>query len=1167
MYLMNTDRFNNWDKVQKINKDISEGFSISINGLSGTQRHHLIYSVINKVSKKTLYITANELEARNAFQNFESMSGGKVLYFPFREKMLYDIEAKSNDQAHERIEILDSILRQDYDIIVLSCESLLDIFMPTEDYLSHRLTCKIGDTVDLEQFISALIKIGYEREEQVEGPGQFAVRGGILDVFPIQLQSPVRIELFDIEIDSIRIFDPENQRSIESINQFDILPAKEFIFSKEQAAEIANRVRSELNDFVLHTKDKELANLLNENFGLYFEKLENAEYFAGIDKFIPYFYKHQHTILQYIKEDTVLFIEDVARLKQRLKNVVEEHHRQCEILLEKGMLLSGSFSMYSDPEDLPKQLHHRQTVYLNGLDEGEVLTDVKRQYSLRGNNIEPYGGHFEELRKDIKSWLEKGYQVTINAKSEQRNEGLKTLLKDEGIRVYSEYPDEDIPCVVVKLGQLKNGFIYPDIKWAVLCESDIGTGKKAKVSPQFRSGKKIKVFTDLKVGDYVVHQTHGIGLYKGIESLKVEDAKKEYLKIEYRDGGILYIPTTQMDLIQKYIGTEGKNPKLNKLGGSEWTKQKKRVKESLKQLAEGLIRLEAERAAKVGYAFSPDTIWQKQFEESFQWEETKDQLRCTEEIKVDMESKRPMDRLLCGDVGYGKTEVALRAVFKAVMDGKQSAFLVPTTVLASQHFENFRKRFEQFPVTIEMLSRFRTASEQKKIIKNLKSGRIDLIVGTHKLFNKEVRFKDLGLLIIDEEQRFGVEHKEKIKSLYPKVDILTLSATPIPRTLHMSLTGIRDISTIEQPPEHRYPVQTYVLEYRDDVIEDAITREIAREGQVFYLYNRVKGIQAKASRLQEMLPHIRVGYAHGQMSERQLEKIILSFVNKEFDILVCTTIIESGIDMPNVNTIIVEDADRLGLAQLYQLRGRVGRSNRLAYAYLTYKRDKVLNEIAEKRLKAIREFTEFGSGFKIAMRDLQIRGAGNLLGPEQHGHMESVGYDTYVRLLDETIKELKGEFVPDVDSEITIDIKLDAYLDSEYIPDEQARLDMYKTIAAVETEEEVRDIYDELIDRYGDIPEPASNLIETVLTRKLAGRCGLSTIKQKGDIVLLYFKDQTTLPLSLLSKLIQGQKGRVMFSAGKTPYLSYKVKGLNPREVLDNIKILLQAIHKLQSEQ
>ncbi|HZK26222.1 MAG TPA: transcription-repair coupling factor [Thermoclostridium sp.] len=1164
---MNIERFRNWEQILEINKDISKDFSISANGLSDMQRHHFAYSLIKQSGKKTLYITSNDLQARKVYKNLQNLFDDGVVYFPFREKMLYDIEAKSNEQAHERIEALTRILDNDFNVVVLSCECILDTFMPPEDFLSYRLSIKTGDTIDLEQLISQLVNMGYGREDQVEGRGQFAVRGGIIDIFPIQLQNPIRIELFDIEVDSIRTFDIENQRSIQTIEQADILSAKEFIFTKDEAIEIAQQVQEELNEFSSHTKDKEFASSLAENFGLYIDKLKNAEYFAGIDKFIPYFYKEKHTILDYIKKDTMLYIEDVSRLKQRLANVIEQYYIQCEVLLQKGMLLPRSFLMYPEPEDVYRKLRDRQIVYLNTLDDSGVLTDVKKQYSLRGNNIQPYNGHVKELKSDIQSWLDKKFQITILAQTQQRVKGLKELLEDDGLVVYETYPKDDIPCVVIERGNLENGFIYPDIKWVVLCESDFSASKKSVVSSQFSSGKKIKVFTDLKVGDFVVHHTHGIGLYKGIETLVADGARKEYLKIEYRDGGLLYIPTTQMDLIQKYIGSEGRDPKLNKLGGTEWSKQKSRVKESLKQLAEGLIRLEAERAAKKGFAFSPDSIWQKQFEEAFAYEETKDQLRCTEELKEDMESIRPMNRLLCGDVGYGKTEVALRAVFKAAMDGKQSAFLVPTTVLASQHYENFKTRFEQFPITIEMLSRFRTAGEQKKIIKDLKSGRIDLVVGTHKLFNKDIRFKDLGLLVIDEEQKFGVEHKERIKSLHPKVDILALSATPIPRTLHMSMTGLRDISTIEQPPEHRYPVQTYVLEYRDDVVQDAIIRELARQGQVFYLYNRVKGIQAKASRLQQLIPQANVGYAHGQMSERQLERIIESFVNKEFDVLVCTTIIESGIDMPNVNTIIVEDADRLGLAQMYQLRGRVGRSNRLAYAYLTYTKNKVLNEMAEKRLKAIREFTEFGSGFKIAMRDLQIRGAGNLLGPEQHGHLESVGYDTYVRLLEETVKELKGEYVPEPENEIFIDMKLDAYLDSEYISDEKLRIDMYKAIAAVETQEDVSDIYDELVDRYGDVPEPASALVETVFVRKLASKCGFNLVKQKGDMVILYFKEKNQMPLPLLSKLIQEEKGRLMFSAGKTPYLSYRVKGLTPRQTLDNIKILLQRIQKLQTVQ
>lgn len=1162
---MDFNRFQNWEVFRRIRNDMQNGCSIAINGLSDTQRHHFAFSLISKAGKKCVYAAANDLQARKAYRNFQNLFSNGVIYFPAREKMLYDVEARSHEQAFQRIECLNRLLSGDYTILVLSCEALLDLYMPRDEFNSKFLKLGTGEYIDLEQLISDLIDMGYERENLVEGQGQFSIRGGIIDIFPVQLKKPVRIELFDVEIDSIRVFEADNQRSVDRIECVDIFPAKEFTGAKDHGPRAADRVNKELEELLSGMKDRTHAESIKANFLSYTEKLRNAEYFPGMDKFIPYFYEEPHGIFEYIDSETIIAVEDTMRMKQRLNNLLEEHGRQCEILFEKGMLLPGSFSMYFEPDELPGMLKNYRMIYLNNLDD-EPLTQIQSKYILHGQDIESYQGNYPQMKKDISEWISKGYIVTVLSASQQGMEGLGRQFEDDNIRVFTKYTEEDIPGVVLRQGKLESGFVYPDIKWAVVLESDSGDSKKRKTMPQLRESRKINVFTDLKVGDFVVHQTHGIGLYTGIESLVVEGIKKEYLKIEYRDGGFLYIPTTQVDLIQKYIGVEGKAPKLNKMGGTEWTKEKTKVKESLKNLAEGLIRLEAERNAKKGFEYSPDTVWQKQFEEMFQWEETRDQLRCTEEIKMDMESPKIMDRLLCGDVGYGKTEVALRAVFKAAMDGKQSAFLVPTTVLASQHHETFKKRFGSFPIRVDMLSRFRTEGEQKKIIRDLKTGHIDVIVGTHKLFNKEIKFKDLGLLVIDEEQRFGVEHKEKIKSLYPTVDILSLSATPIPRTLHMSLTGIRDISTIEEPPEQRYPVQTYVLEYRDDIVEDAVNRELARDGQVFYLFNRVKGIQAKASRLKELFPQARVGYAHGQMSERQLEKIILSFVNKEFDVLVCTTIIESGIDMPNVNTIIVEDADRLGLAQLYQLRGRVGRSNRLAYAYLTYRRDKVLNEAAEKRLKAIREFTEFGSGFKIAMRDLQIRGAGNLLGPEQHGHMEAVGYDTYVRLLEETIRELKGEPIREK-KEVFIEFMLDAYLDSGYIQDEQARLDMYKTIAGIETEEDASDARDELIDRFGDLPKEAVNLIEIALVKRMAGLCGFHMIKQRGDTVIFYLAEESALSLPLLSRLIQDHKGRLMFSAGKAPYLSLKTKGKEPREILENIKILLQDIHKLQSQE
>jgi transcription-repair coupling factor (superfamily II helicase) len=839
--------------------------------------------------------------------------------------------------------------------------------------------------------------------------------------------------------------------------------------------------------------------------------------------------------------------------------------------LEKGTILSGTFSMFYDIDALVERAKGSSIITLAPFEESGTLTGspaVKVQ--IRGSSISPYNGKLDLLSEDIKKWVEDDYRVLVLCSSPDRVDRLAEEFREKGISAVvskEERPWPEGVFVLVEFGSLQTGFIYKDEKFAVVAESDIASARVRRPNRRVNEkGKRISSFTDLKAGDYVVHQTHGIGIYNGIEQLTVEGVRKDYLKISYKDGGSLYIPSTSMDLIQKYIGSEGKEPKLNKLGGTEWAKAKIKVKESLRALAENLKRIQAERRNMKGHAFSADTVWQKQFEEAFPYEETPDQLRCVEEIKNDMESETVMDRLLCGDVGYGKTEVALRAVFKTAMDGLQAAFLVPTTVLASQHFETFKSRFNGFPINIDMLSRFKTDAEHKSIIRDLKSGKIDILVGTHMMLAESVKFKDLGLLVVDEEQRFGVEHKETIKARYPTVDILTLSATPIPRTLNMSLSGIRDISTLEDPPEHRYPVQTYVLEYREDIIRDSINRELARGGQVFYLYNRVRGMHSKVAQIQSLVPEAQVGFAHGQMGERELEHIIQSFIDKEFDILVCTTIIESGIDMPNVNTIIVEDSDRLGLAQLYQLRGRVGRSNRLAYAYLTYKRDKVLNEIAEKRLKAIKEFTEFGSGFKIAMRDLQIRGAGNLLGPEQHGHMESVGYDMYLKLLDETVTEMKGEAVTNRAVDTVVELQTSAYIDAKYIEDEDQRIEMYKTISQVESEEEAMDIKDELIDRYGDVPEEAANLIEIAYIKNLAAGLGFTSIKEREDTVMLNFAEQGTVPLEKIGVLMGKWRGKLMFSAGKQPYLSIRAKNEKYREILNNIKILLQDLQKLKSE-
>jgi len=1139
-----------------------------VHGVSDTQKRHLAFYLARNAGLKGIYIAWNEMQARQALADLAYLTEDRVVFLPDKDIMLYDVEARSYDQTYGRISALVRILEGDYDFIVTSAEAIVHRLMPPAAIREHVLRLKPRDQIPAEVIEERLMEMGYEREEKVEGRGQYARRGGILDIFPINADQPCRVEFFDIEIDSLRAFSQDTQRSTGTMDELIVYPAREIFYAREDIPRITDAIKKALDENIKRVSS-DIKPLLSKNIQRYIGRLEESHYFTGVDKFIPFLLKEEANFFDYVHEKHLVVFEEPERTMERLRNDQEELQSLCETLMEKGMTLRESFSLLLEPEEIIGAAKKAHVITFAPFEDSPGLTgNHAARFGLSGTSISPYSGKLDLLTNDIRRWSEEGYRIYILVGHEDRVPRFIDELREKGYKAVSgkdlaQWP-KDAP-IVVGAGSLQAGFIYHDERLVVITESDILAGRMKKTKGRTQEkGKRISSFTDLKVGDYVVHQSHGIGVYNGIEQLTVEGIRKDYLKISYKDGGSLYIPTTNMDLIQKYIGSEGREPRLNKLGGTEWVKTKSRVKESLKELATSLIKLQAERMNRKGHAFMSDTVWQRQFEEAFPFEETPDQLRCIEEIKHDMESDLIMDRLLCGDVGYGKTEVALRAVFKAVMDGKQVAFVVPTTVLCAQHYENFKKRFSGFPITVEMLSRFRTDSEQRAIIKDLKSGRIDIIVGTHMLFSEEVRFKDLGLLVIDEEQRFGVEHKETIKSRYPSVDILTLSATPIPRTLNMSLAGIRDISTIEDPPEHRYPVQTYVVEYRDDIVRDAIHRELARGGQVFYLYNRVHGIQAKLNHIQSLVPEAHMGYAHGQMGERELERVIQSFLEKDFDVLVCTTIIESGIDMPNVNTIIVEDSDRLGLAQLYQLRGRVGRSNRLAYAYLTYKRDKVLNEIAEKRLKAIREFTEFGSGFKIAMRDMQIRGAGNLLGAEQHGHLETVGYDMYLRLLDETVTELKGEKPVARNLETTVEFQISAYIDARFISDEDQRIDMYRAIAAVDTEEAALDIRDELIDRYGEIPEETEELSEIAQIKNMAASLGFSSIKEKEDMVVFNFSDQYPINMQAIGEIMGKWKGKLLFSAGKQPYLSLRTKGEKRREVLTNIKILLQDMQKLK---
>jgi len=1156
-------------RLKELTGRIRPGAELVVSGISDSQKRHLAWWAVRESGMKGIYVAWNEMQARQAMADLSWLTGDRAVFFAGREIMLYDVEARSFEQTYDRITALVRILEGDYDFVVTSADALLHRLMPPKELARHMFELETGGQANIEELEEKLLEMGYERVDKVEGKAQYAARGGILDVFPINSEIPYRIEFFDIEVDSIREFSPETQRSVRTVDRIKVYPAREIIYTRSQIPGISRRIQQAL-DAAVKKVPKDIRPLLEGNIARYLEKLQDSHYFAGVDKFIPFILEEDANLFEYTGGEHILFFDEPSRARERMDNQLQDIHGLCDVLTEKGMILGETYNLLFDPETIVSSASRHPVITLSSLDGTEALTEHPDGFfAVNGSNVSPYMGKMDLLMEDLRKWADQGYSILILVSREDRVGRLIQEIRERGMPAadagqFDSWPAEY--AVLVGTGGLQSGFVYRDEKLAVVTDSNISARSMRKAPRAGHArGRRIETYTDLKPGDYVVHQVHGIGIYQGIVQLTVEGLRRDYLKIIYRDGGTLFIPTTHMDLVQKYVGSEGKEPRLNKLGGNEWAKTKKKVKESLKELAMSLIRLQAERKSMKGYAFSPDTVWQKQFEEAFEFEETPDQLRCVEEIKRDMESDTIMDRLLCGDVGYGKTEVALRAAFKAVMDGKQVAFLVPTTVLCAQHYENFKKRFAGFPVRIEMLSRFKTDAEQKAVLRDLKAGRIDIIVGTHMLLGEDVKFRDLGLLIVDEEQRFGVAHKETIKSRYPHVDTLTLSATPIPRTLNMALTGIRDISTIEDPPEQRYPVQTYVLEYRDDIVRDAIHRELARGGQVFYLYNRVRGIQSKAVEIQKLVPGARVGYAHGQMSERELEHVIQSFLDREFDVLVCTTIIESGIDMPNVNTIIVEDSDRLGLAQLYQLRGRVGRSNRLAYAYLTYKKDKVLNETAEKRLKAIKEFTEFGSGFKIAMRDLQIRGAGNLLGPEQHGHMESVGYDMYLRLLDEAIAELKGEPPRRPVLETTVEFRVPAHIDAKYIPDENQRIDMYKSIASVESEEEAMDVRDELIDRYGDIPEETENLIDIALIKNMAVVLGFGAVREKDDMVILSYSSPKDIDPKIIMEITRKWNGRLLFSAGKEPYLSYRTKGQEKREVLRNIKILLQDLLKLKS--
>lgn len=1143
-------------------------FPAQIFGLSDSSRSYFIDGLYEEVNQNLLVLTHSDVEAKNLYEDL-SFYTSDVYYFPLKEIVFYNAYAISGDIRWERLKVIHEIAKPGKKIIVTCIETLATFYIPIELYNKYTFNFKTGETLKLDELGEKLIESGYDRVDMVEGKGQFSIRGGILDIYPPVSPEPYRIELFGDEIDSIRTFNVESQRSIDKINSIEIFPAKEIILNREYIENGYTNIENDLKKTVSGMKgkkNKEISSKIQNIVKSNLEALKENGSFETIDSYTPYFYNKLCSFMEYIKNGLII-IDDVQRCKGKIDSVYYEFQESFESSLERGNVLLGQSRLLAQKDNIIDSLSQCKVIVLNTMNRSTPVLLPKAIVNFNQINLHGYYGKINLLIEDIKDKKSKGYMTVILSGTRVRGERLVNTLMDNNIEsVYKDFIDEIHPQeVIVTFGSVLKGFEFPEMKLCVFSDKEVFGEAKRRLPHKFTSKgiSKIKSFTELKPGDYVVHVNHGIGIYKGIKQLEIQGIIKDYLELVYDSDDKLYVPVEQLDMVQKYIGSEGNAPRISKLGSDQWTKAKSKAKKSIQEIAQDLVKLYAIRSTTKGYTYNKDTEWQKQFEEEFPYEETPDQLTAIDDIKKDMESDKPMDRLLCGDVGYGKTEVAVRAAFKAVMDGKQVAFLVPTTILAQQHYNNMIQRFSDFPVKVDMISRFRTSAQQKITIKALKDGEVDIIIGTHRILQKDIQFKDLGLLIVDEEQRFGVTHKEKIKKIKKNVDVLTLSATPIPRTLNMSLTGVRDISVIETPPEERYPIQTYVVEYNDQLIRDAVLREINRGGQVYFIYNRVESIEEIAAYIKKLIPEAKVNVAHGQMPERQLEDIITDFMKGEFDVLVSTTIVETGMDIQNVNTMIIYNADKFGLSQLYQLRGRVGRTNKIAYCYMTYKKDKILTEVAEKRLKAIKDFTELGSGFKIALKDLEIRGAGNMMGAAQHGHMAAVGYDLYCRMLEDTVKLIKGE-IKNEPVETTVDIKVDAYIPSGYINDEVQKIEMYKKIAAVDSFDDMTYVREELIDRYSDIPHPVDNLIDIAYIKSLAKKLGIEEVKEQKTEVILQFESKDRIGDNIVKEILKQHNKLLVFKFGTDkPCISYKITQIKKDELLDNLKKILEYLNKL----
>ena len=1151
---------------------------VLISGVLDTEKCHVIDGLGEKYRYKVI-ITHSENKARELYDDMR-LYGRNVYIYPAKDVIFYSADVHGYAIVQERIQVIEKLINGEEAVIITTLDAGMESSVPIEYHKQHKTVLKVGDEMELGTLKKELTAIGYENVSQVESPGAFAVRGGILDIFPLTEEVPYRIEFWGDEINLIHSFDVLSQRSVEEVDELTVYSASEVMVDEDRILSGLARIGDDIKIYADKFRKK---NELEEarRLELSYEQLkENVEYYqgmAGLESYVRYFYEDTESFFEYFPEDTLYVLDEPNRCYEHAEAIQYEFSESMKSRLEKGYILPAQMDILYTVDEVYAKLAARRLIMLSAMDNAPKHIEPVSKCSLYVQAVRSYNSNFDIMVSDLERWMKNNYRVLVLSPSRTRARRLSENLRSYELPAFYEDNMERVVNkgeIMVAYGAIHKGFEYPQIRFAVISEADIFGEKKTKKKRKKYNGASINNFSELNIGDYVVHENHGLGIYRGIEKIEVDKVIKDYLKIEYAKECVLYVPATGLEVLQKYAAVDsgGRKPKLNKLNSPEWSTTKARVRSEVKDIAADLVKLYAKRQEKTGFAYGEDTVWQREFEEMFPYEETEDQLTAIEDTKRDMQSSRIMDRLICGDVGYGKTEIAIRAAFKAVSESKQVAYLVPTTILAQQHYNTFVQRMKDYPVSIEMLSRFRTPSEVKKTIERLKNGTLDIVIGTHRLLSKDVEFRDLGLLIVDEEQRFGVSHKEKIKQMKENVDVLTLSATPIPRTLHMSLVGIRDMSVLEEPPMDRLPVQTFVLEHNEEIIREAINRELARGGQVYYVYNRINNIDVIANMIAKLVPEASVVYAHGRMSERALEQIMFDFIHGDIDVLVSTTIIETGLDISNVNTIIIDEADKMGLSQLYQLRGRVGRSNRTAYAFLMYKRDKVLKEIAEKRLEAIKEFTDLGSGFKIAMRDLEIRGAGNLLGVEQHGHIDAVGYDMYCKMLNEAVLALKGEAAGHApEFETSIEMEIDAYIPASYIKNETRKLEMYKRIADIENETELLDRQDELLDRFGDYPESVGNLMQIALIKAMAHDVYITQVTYKKDRLnlnskrtndILMFRPYEKAPYNInnIPELLR-ETGMRFDNEGK-PKFVYKMSPSDElfgkvKELLDKMKSLL----------